>query len=133
MNDFQVLAPDSDFVIPVHACLKIAISFPMHAPTKTVLRMPPSLYDPFLEILTHIHGVDSAKQLTVKQPGEGRQKVRDSVAKAFDQRSEILDSACPCQDTNTIWNVWTDTATSAIHEGREALARDHDNISPPPI
>ena len=60
VNHFQVLAPDSDSVIPVHACLKIDISFPMHAPTQTVLRMPPSLYDPFLEILSHIHGVDSA-------------------------------------------------------------------------
>ena len=37
VTSFEVIAPNADNMIPVHACLKFDIDFPMTAPTKTVL------------------------------------------------------------------------------------------------
>ena len=51
ISNFEIIAPSDDNMIPVHACLKIDIDFPITAPTKTVLTKPPSLFDWYLGIL----------------------------------------------------------------------------------
>ena len=48
VSNFEVIAPSADTMIPVHACLKIEIDFPMTAPTKTVLTRPPLSMTGFL-------------------------------------------------------------------------------------
>ena len=132
VSNFEVVAPCPDTLIPVHACLKIDIDFPMTAPTKTVLTKPPSLYDWFLDILMLKHGITDPKMLTVKQKGAGRQVVRDSAARVFEQQADDLYKAHLSGNTSLLWRTWSSTAMSGIYQGLEDLAEGIDNVALPP-